>query len=203
MNKFDIDLSCECGQFSATIHQSKPATGNHLVCACDDCKSFLYWLKKDKSLFSEQGGVELYQCSPSNFKIAKGDEHLKCFRLSPNGLDRWYLDCCNTPLANCIGANKNFIGFSTKSFKFNSVMDERLKIGPISAICHTDIDDKKAEIPKYKKFPFSIGFKVLKLLLSGKFKSSLCENPLYKNTKAINDIKVIGLDERKEILQKM
>lgn len=201
MEKYDIELSCECGKFSGAIKQSKAASGNHLVCACDDCKSFLYWLKKDNSLYSLHEGAELYQTTPSSFQIKSGKEFLKLFRLSPKGLDRWYVNCCNSPIANCIGAKQNFIGFSTQNFKFNSLMDKQLKIGEISAVCNSKIEDRKADIPHYKKFPLSVGFKVAKFLLSGKIKTQLCRNPLYEEGEPIGETILIDLESRKEILQ--
>jgi hypothetical protein len=37
---------------------------------------------------------------PAELKILAGREVLKCLRLSPKGLYRWYAGCCNTPVAN-------------------------------------------------------------------------------------------------------
>lgn len=201
MGKFDIDISCECGSFSGLIKQSKGATGNHLICACADCKSFLFWLKKNKSLYSVHGGAELYQTSPSSFQITQGKEHLKCLHLSPKGLDRWFVSCCNTPIANCLGANQNFIGFFAQTFKFETELDKKEKIGEIKAICNAEKTNPKAEIPVYKKFPFAVGVKVLKLLLSGKLNPKLCQSPLYKNKEAVGDTILIDLEDRKHILQ--
>ena len=31
-------------------------------------------------------------------------------RLSPNGLNRWYAKCCNTPIGNTLGGKAPFIG---------------------------------------------------------------------------------------------
>lgn len=33
-------------------------------------------------------------------RILAGKEHLRCLRLSDNGLNRWFTGCCMTPLAN-------------------------------------------------------------------------------------------------------
>jgi len=42
--------------------------------------------------------------TPAQVSIHEGSEQIRCLRLSPKGLFRWYAGCCNTPLGNTLGA---------------------------------------------------------------------------------------------------
>jgi hypothetical protein len=77
----------------------RPDNGNRIVCMCDDCQAFALFLDRPDAL-DQYGGTDIYQTTPSQLTITDGIEHLRCMRLSPKGLFRWYAGCCNTPIAN-------------------------------------------------------------------------------------------------------
>jgi hypothetical protein len=94
-----MQIQCECGQFRAQLERFPRNTPGRLACYCDDCQIFLHYLKR-ADLLDSAGGTEVVPVYPAEIKIVAGREQLKCLRLSPNGLYRWYAGCCNTPVAN-------------------------------------------------------------------------------------------------------
>lgn len=44
--------------------------------------------------------MQIVQATPDQVRILAGREHLRCLRLTKNGLTRWFAGCCMTPLAN-------------------------------------------------------------------------------------------------------
>jgi hypothetical protein len=66
---------------------------------CDDCQSYLHYLKRD-DLLDANGGTEIIPAYPADVEIISGREQLKCTRLSPNGLFRFSTACCNMPIVN-------------------------------------------------------------------------------------------------------
>jgi hypothetical protein len=112
-----LPLRCRCGAVTGVLHGPSPHNGNHLYCYCDDCRAFAHFCGID-GLLDGSGGTEIYQTTPSQVEISKGGEQLRCMRLSPKGLLRWYTACCHTPVANTLamagfpfaGLNGAFIG---------------------------------------------------------------------------------------------
>jgi hypothetical protein len=47
-----------------------------------------------------QGGTDILQISPAQFRITQGGEHLGNLMLSPKGIYRWHTSCCQTPICN-------------------------------------------------------------------------------------------------------
>jgi hypothetical protein len=49
--------------------------------------------------------------TPSQVTLTEGKEHLRCVRLSPKGLMRWFAGCCQTPVGNTLASPKvPFVG---------------------------------------------------------------------------------------------
>ena len=86
-----------------------PDTGNHVVCYCVDCQAFAAFLGTP-SITDDAGGTALFQMPRSQIRIKEGLDQLRCVRLSPKGMHRWYADCCKTPVGNTLGAGMPFIG---------------------------------------------------------------------------------------------
>ncbi|HEX7013356.1 MAG TPA: DUF6151 family protein [Steroidobacteraceae bacterium] len=99
-----MEIQCECGTFRARIDNFPGGTPGRLVCYCDDCQVFAHHLNR-ADLLDSAGGTEVVPVYPAQIEIVAGREALKCLRLSPKGLHRWYAGCCNTPVAN---ANPGF-----------------------------------------------------------------------------------------------
>lgn len=94
-----MQIQCECGKFRARLENFPRNTPGRFVCYCDDCQVYAHYLKR-ADLLDRAGGTEVVPVYPAELKILQGREELKCLRLSPNGLHRWYAGCCNTPVAN-------------------------------------------------------------------------------------------------------
>lgn len=99
-----MEIQCECGTFRARLENFPRGSTGRLVCYCDDCQSFAHHLNR-ADLLDSAGGTEVISVYPGQMKIVAGRDVLKCLRLSPKGLYRWYAGCCNTPIAN---ANPGF-----------------------------------------------------------------------------------------------
>lgn len=94
-----MEIQCECGKFRAKLKAFPSNTPGRLVCYCDDCQSYLHYLKRD-DLLEANGGTEVIPAYPADVEILSGLEHLRCTQLSPNGTFRFSTSCCNTPIVN-------------------------------------------------------------------------------------------------------
>jgi hypothetical protein len=94
-----MQIQCECGAFRAQLLSFPRNTPGRLACYCDDCQTFAHHLNR-ADLLDGAGGTEVIPVYPAEIQIDAGREVLKCLRLSPDGLYRWYASCCNTPVAN-------------------------------------------------------------------------------------------------------
>ena len=63
-------------------------------------------LGRADDVLDADGGTEIFQTWPSKLHLFEGQSHLRCLRLSPKGLHRWYAGCCKTPVANASGNAK-------------------------------------------------------------------------------------------------
>ena len=86
-----------------------PGVGNHVVCYCVDCQAFAAFLGTP-GITDDAGGTALFQMPRSQVRITEGLDQLRCVRLSPTGMHRWYADCCKTPIGNTLTAGMPFIG---------------------------------------------------------------------------------------------
>jgi hypothetical protein len=93
-----MQIQCECGKFRAQLEKFPRNTPGRLACYCDDCQTYAHYLDR-VDLLDAAGGTEVVPVYPVDMKILEGRDVIKCVRLSPNGLYRWYAGCCNTPVA--------------------------------------------------------------------------------------------------------
>ena len=125
----NISLKCKCGTVQGSVSHASPDVGNHMACYCHDCQSFANELSKDDAILDEWGGTEIYQTPPWYVTIDSGREQIRCLRLTPKGIYRWYTGCCNTPIGNTGSAKFPFIGL------IHSFMDKdehtESQLGPI------------------------------------------------------------------------
>jgi hypothetical protein len=78
------------------------------VCYCDDCQIYALHLGLPDVL-DARGGTDACMLTPSQVTLTQGAEQVRCMRLSPKGLYRWYAGCCNTPLANTVSPRLPFL----------------------------------------------------------------------------------------------
>jgi hypothetical protein len=97
----DLSIRCACGAFRGVLRSVSPRSRNRVICYCDDCQSFAYFLEKADSVLDPHGGTDILQTSPARLEITAGDGHLACMRLRPgSNTVRWYANCCRTPIGN-------------------------------------------------------------------------------------------------------
>lgn len=98
-----VSLRCRCGTLRGRASGISPAAQSRAVCYCDDCQIFALHLGLPDVL-DERGGTDACMLTPAQVTISQGSEQVRCIRLSPKGLYRWYAACCNTPLGNTLSA---------------------------------------------------------------------------------------------------
>lgn len=107
----DLPLRCACGALRGTARDVSASRGNRLVCYCDDCQSFAYFLGGAERILDAHGGTDIFQLSPARLELTEGTAHLACLRLTPRGMLRWYADCCRTPVGNTLPSHRiPFVG---------------------------------------------------------------------------------------------
>lgn len=165
----DIKLKCSCGAVQGVAINLTPQNGNRLVCCCNDCQAFARHLEREADTLDEFGGTEIYQTSQSQVKITKGAKHLKSVRLTSKGLTRWYVDCCNTPVANTINASFPFAGII---HNFMNIKGDRAKaLGPVLAHVQTQHALGNPTYPNQaKKFPLGFMLKMMSKIAGWKLK---------------------------------
>jgi hypothetical protein len=94
-----MEIQCECGKFQAELKKFPKETPGRLRCYCDDCQTYMRYLKRT-DLLDANGGTEIIPAYPSDVRILEGKEYLKCTRLSATGMYRFSTTCCNTPVVN-------------------------------------------------------------------------------------------------------
>lgn len=143
-----------------------PQTGNHIVCCCSDCQQFAGFLDgaNEQHIIDEFGGTQIYQTSQSQVVISDGEENLRCLRLTPKGLYRWYAGCCNTPIGNTMNAKMAFVGLI---HNFIDNKDEnRENLGPIRAYVQVQDATSKPDYPfSSEKVSLGILFRIIRKLL--------------------------------------
>jgi hypothetical protein len=105
-----------------------PRTVNHAICYCHDCRAFSHWLGRD-DLLDPHGGVPLVQLARSRLEIATGFDQVRCMRLSPKGMYRWFAACCRSPIGNTM-ASIPFVGVARSALQIGDA-DPLTLFGPL------------------------------------------------------------------------
>jgi hypothetical protein len=117
----DVPVRCSCGRVRGIAKDVGPRTVNRAVCYCHDCRAYVHWLERD-DLLDARGGTEIIQLARARLEIADGADQLRCVRLSPRGLHRWYAQCCRAPLGNTIPWLP-FVGVARSAFDLPAADD--------------------------------------------------------------------------------
>jgi hypothetical protein len=127
----DLTFRCRCGALQGVVRDASPAGGHRAICYCDDCQTAAHALGAGASL-DPHGGSDIFQVPPRNVSLTQGAEHLRCLRLSPKGLLRWYAGCCDTPLANCLDTPRSpFVGVQAGAFVLPAGATRDDALGPV------------------------------------------------------------------------
>ncbi len=131
----DLPVRCSCGALRGIARGVSAARGNRLVCYCDDCQAFAYFLGRAGEILDAQGGTDIFQMSPARLEITGGADQLACMRLTARGLLRWHTRCCRTPIGNTLHTPQvPFVGWI--QLRANSAAENRLRdeaLGPVRA----------------------------------------------------------------------
>lgn len=101
---------------------------------CDDCQTYAEHLGRADVILDAHGGTEVLQTVPARVRITQGHEHLRCLRLSPKGLMRWYAGCCNTPIGNTLASpGMPFVGVVHTFIQLTDSQARDVALGPVRA----------------------------------------------------------------------
>lgn len=109
------EFRCRCGEVRGFVADASPRAVNRVGCYCDDCQAFAHWLGR-ADLLDAQGLSDIVQVAPASFVFEQGQNRIKGVRLSPKGLYRWYVSCCNTPVGNTLTPSIPFVGMFATAF---------------------------------------------------------------------------------------
>jgi hypothetical protein len=177
-----IKFECQCGSIEGTV-DTKHAKGYRAVCLCDDCQAAAKFLGKESEILDVYGGTDIFPMQPANLKFTKGVDQLKCFRLSPKGMFRWYAGCCKTSIAN-IPAERfmPYVGVvHTILDKNNDAKKLEEAFGPVNEYMQAKYG--KGELPKNSYEKVSLGFmlRVIKFVLTAKIRGEGNPSPFYNS----------------------
>lgn len=127
----DVPVRCKCGAVRGVARTVSPREVNRATCYCHDCRAFAHWLGRD-DLLDARGGTEIIQLARARLEISQGLERVRCLRLTPKGLHRWYAECCNTPLGNTVPAIP-FIGIVRAAFEVAPARSDET-FGPLAIV---------------------------------------------------------------------
>lgn len=127
----DVGLRCPCGAVRGVVHEVSPGTVNHVACYCDDCQTYAAFLGTD-GILDAWGGSDIVQVGPARMRFVEGREPLRCVRLSPKGLFRFYAPCCHVPVGNSL-PNLPFVGVPRALFAIEPAETEAV-LGPSPGI---------------------------------------------------------------------
>jgi len=178
MAKHSIQIACDCGAFQATLTGLPNNSPGRVACYCKDCQRYLTKLGRTDRL-DDFGGTELVPVYPSEMNILKGEEHLKCNKLSSKGLHRWSVTCCNSPIAN---TRRKFPWVGLIHSVFTSVDENTLNnLGDVKGRIFGRDAKPGAPFDIADKVGFKETLLVAPFILKGKLGKKHIPSPFYKN----------------------
>lgn len=182
-----------------------PDNGNRVVCMCDDCQAFALFLECPDTL-DQYGGTDIYQTTPAQLRITDGVEHLRCVRLSPKGLLRWYAGCCNTPIANTADTARAPFAGVVHTFMDHAASGRARGdvLGPPLGYLMAKFALGEPPANAHATVPLSLLIRSIKYLLRGLVTGKASPSPFFDaRTKApVVEPKVLTTEEREAIRQR-
>lgn len=173
-----MNIKCDCGQFEAEITNFPDGSPGRLACYCDDCQGYMKKIGR-QDLLDEYGGTEIIPVYPKNLQILKGKERLQCHRLSPNGLSRWTVTCCNSPIANT-KAKFPWLGLIHSAVK-NGSPEAYETLGPVKSRIFGKYCSSKPPFAVSEKMGFRDAAMVMPFILKGMVFKKYRDCPLFEN----------------------
>ena len=173
----DLPFQCRCGLVRGKLRIAAPSDGARVVCYCDDCQAFAYFLNAEDDFLDAQGGSDIFQTTPARFHIEAGAHLLACVQLTGKGVLRWYTDCCKTPIANTAKSrNLPFVGSFVRNY---NLARRSAALGPVTARVFTKFArGDLGEVKSANMISLMTGFarRMLGARLSGRHK----QNPFFE-----------------------
>jgi hypothetical protein len=198
-----MQIQCECGKFRAELEQFPLHTPGRLACYCDDCQVYLHYLNR-ADLLDAAGGTEVVPVYPAHLKILQGREVMKCLRLSPKGLDRWYAGCCKTPLGNT-RPGFPWVGIAHRAYNVRDPNYLEKTFGPIKSRINGRFAKGTPPSGTASGMDFKGFLSVLPFLLRGLIMGKAKPSPFFAQDGAtpIAQPQVLPLEERNAIRRKL
>lgn len=150
-------------------------------------------------LLDKNGASEIVPIYPSNFKILRGKDKLKCTQLVAGGMSRFSTTCCNTPVANT-DMKRPWVGVLWRALNPGGPQNFESAFGEIrsSIMGKFARGERPAGVPE--KFDFK-GFRiVMPFLLKGMIMGRAKPSPFFENGKPIGQTKLLTPEERAQAL---
>ncbi|CZF82882.1 hypothetical protein GCE9029_03499 [Grimontia celer] len=174
----DLTLRCECGELEGTLKHVSPQSGNHMVCYCNDCQGFAKHVGNEEKWLDEWGGTDVFQLAPADVVIDKGAEQLRCVRMTPGGIYRFYTACCHAPIANTISRKHPFVGIPTAVIH-GAKKEEAL--GPVKCYVMGSFAKGTPPTKPHPKFSMKSLVAVIGFMLKNKIKGRNVPTPFFKD----------------------
>ena len=188
-----LHLSCRCGTVTGRVDRSRPSLGHKVVCHCRDCRAFATFLGATEAL-DANGATAIFQTVPALVRFETGQSQIRCLRLSPKGLLRWYAGCCGTPLGNTLAKpGFAFVGLPLAGFPDP---EEHAAMGPILASAHG------AQAPDGTKPPadfglLKAGLRILLRQIGSKIGLVPRGTPYFDHGRPVAEPFVLSLEQRR------
>jgi hypothetical protein len=201
MTSAEVSLRCRCGGVRGVARDLSARLGNRVVCYCDDCQAYARWLGGE-GLVDAYGGTDVFQMAPARLRLEGGAEELRCVRLAPKGLLRWYAGCCRTPVGNTLGSPRvPFVGV-VRAF-MDHAADDRTRdeaLGPPLASIFGEFAAPGAPPGVRARAPRSLLVRSARLLLVAWLRGDARPSPFFDSTGApVSEPLVLGPQEREAL----
>lgn len=178
----DLPVRCGCGSVRGLVRGASGERGNRIVCYCDDCQSFAWFLGGSDRILDAHGGTDIFQMSPARLELTQGAGHLACVRLNSGGLLRWYADCCRTPIGNTLASRQvPFVGL-IHSF-VDHASDGRPRdevLGPVRARIQARFaKGDRSRLDAYDRAPPLLLLRFARILLGARLRGDHARSPFF------------------------
>ena len=194
----DVSLRCSCGTVRGLARGVSRTNGNRIVCFCDDCQSFAHYLKRADEILDTHGGTDIFQMAPARVEITSGAEQLRCLRLTENGLHRWYVDCCKTPVGNTLATRQiPFVGLIHSFMDHQGVGRSRDEaLGPVRArVMGRFARGDRSTLEAHDTRPLSLLPRLLSLWLSARLRGEHEPSPFFDSATGATVVTPVVLTE--------
>jgi len=165
-----LTLKCTCGKVRGSANVPESMRGS---CLCADCQAYAHYLGRAKDILDANGGTDIMPVAPADLEITQGMEELRCMRLSPKGMIRWFAGCCKTPVGNTLASSKiPFAGMP------HLILDLS-KMGPVRFRYNGESGIGPLPAGTYKTAPFSIMLRTIRFLVGGWIRRAHTPSPFF------------------------